>query len=187
MGWKFLREACSSCLSTDFLEASAALEKTGLGYSSKFSINNGRTSRVFIKRKPEEALQILSAIPDLCDSEIYSWRYAQLPPKCIGNGGIENGFTEAGDVISVCLILRAIYECGIFYIVNCLHLFFFVIPDSSTSAFYTYIVYWPFFSHHSLSLLCLVEAEGRMHFTVYCTLLDRIHCSIERWRHFLYL
>ena len=83
-GWKFLREACSSSLSTDFLEAGAALEKTGLGYSSKFSVSYGRTSRVFIKRKPEEAVQVLSAIPGLCDPEICLWRYAQLPPKCIG-------------------------------------------------------------------------------------------------------
>ena len=81
--WKFIRESSTSA--DDFREAAVALEQIGLGYMASFKANcGGRSSKAFIKRKPEEVAEILSVNPDLCDPNMYPGRYCQSPPKCIG-------------------------------------------------------------------------------------------------------
>lgn len=78
--WKFLNNATAN----DFVEAAQSLEEMGLGEHKNVLLSRGLPSKVFIKRKPEEALEVLSANPDLCDFKTYSKRYARSPTVSVG-------------------------------------------------------------------------------------------------------
>ena len=75
-----------SLKSAQFVEASSALERLQLGRFITLSAHRGkgRSSQVFIKNPPDEAMQSLCANPNLCSLDMYTKRYNLPPSRLIG-------------------------------------------------------------------------------------------------------
>ena len=80
--WRFVRNCSTSTV--DFAEAASSLTEMGLGFVVNVGAVTNRSASVFVKRSPEEVMELLGANPDLCDPGVYKERYNQRPPMCIG-------------------------------------------------------------------------------------------------------
>ena len=70
--------------STRFFEAATELQNINLGTLVSLSQQRGVGHKVFVKKSPEEADQVLGANPQLCSVENYTARYRKPPSKAIG-------------------------------------------------------------------------------------------------------
>ena len=67
-----------------FSEAATELQNINLGTLVSISQTKGRVNKVFVKKSPEEAEQVLGANPHLCSVDNYTARYNKPPSKAIG-------------------------------------------------------------------------------------------------------
>ena len=70
-------------LTNNFIEAAEELEKANLGKVVTLQNKGGIPLKIFLKKPPVEAQQVLGVNPDLCQFEMYSMQYAKGSPKSI--------------------------------------------------------------------------------------------------------
>ncbi len=77
--WDYMRGISSA----DFVSAATMLQTLEFGIYTNADPEKKNQQFVFIKKEPEEVVQVLSENPDLCDYYKYEDRYHQPPSKAI--------------------------------------------------------------------------------------------------------
>ena len=77
--WKFLRKLSAA----DFEKAALDLQESGFGTYWKESAGGKLRRGAFIKKMPEEVVEVLGSNQDLCSQELYSAEFKQSPSKSI--------------------------------------------------------------------------------------------------------